>query len=106
MDQKTETHWLRKRPFWGDLRRFLKGFRVVQVKTTIGAEMGAPPMLQRQAGAYVPTGRRIITITLIGYQRSPAKVELEAGKEGVEHEGVIIPATLGESNDPKPEANR
>jgi len=87
-EQKTEYKWLRKRPFWGELRKFLKGFRVVEVRTEVGDERGAPPMLQRQAGAYVPTGRRVVRITLVGFQRTLRKVALQSAEGVAVNEGV------------------
>ena len=96
--EKVEVKWLRKRPFWGELRKFLKGFRVIEVRTEVGDERGAPPMLQRQSGAYVPTGRRIIRITLVGFQRPPRKVALQSAEGAAVNDGV--------SNRPGTEARR
>ncbi len=76
-NEGTEIKWLRKRSFWVEMRKFLTGFRVVEVRTEISDEMGAPPMLQRQAAAYVRTGRRIIRITLVGFQRPSKRSRLE-----------------------------
>ena len=77
---ENEKSWLRKNPFVSELRKLLKGFRVVQVKTEVSGEMGAPPMLQKQSSAYVPTGRTIIRITLIGFRKEmPVALEAELG---------------------------
>jgi hypothetical protein len=89
--EKVEIKWLRKRPFWGEMRKFLKGFRVIEVRTEVGDERGAPPMLQRQSGAYVPTGRRVIRLTLIGYQRPPRKAVLQSAEGVAVNDGVQVP---------------
>jgi hypothetical protein len=88
---KVEYKWLRKRNFWAEMRKFLKGFRVVEIRTEIADEMGAPPMLQRQAAAYIPTGRRVVRVTLVGFQRPSRKTVLEKVNPEVKNEGVDAP---------------
>jgi hypothetical protein len=95
--EENEIKWIRKRRFWSDMQKFLIGFRIISAKTEITGELGAPPMLQRQAAAYHSTGRRIIRITLTGYQRESKRVRLEPTKEGVEYEGTQVPPRQNDS---------
>ena len=62
------TEWKRKNPFVGEIRRFLKRFRIMEVKTESFGEMHEveTPMGGKRYGA---TGRDVVIIRLTGYWR-------------------------------------
>lgn len=68
--------WKRKNAFVREIRRFLKRFRIVEVKTEVqaeakeieqGEESGMATLIGQRG--YKPTGRFVVNIRLIGYWR-------------------------------------
>ncbi len=60
--------WKRKHAFVAEIRRFLRRFRIVEMKTEVFAEMHeteTPTCGTR----YEPTGRDVVVIKLTGYWR-------------------------------------
>jgi len=76
------TEWKRKHAFVGELRRFLRRFRIVEMKTEVLAEAECvEPYTEREPGEHPgqatligqcqfrPTGRFVVNISLTGYWR-------------------------------------
>ena len=70
--------WKRKNVFVKEIRRFLKRFRIMEVKTEVQAEAKEiEPGEESETSAlvskrgYEPTGRFVVNIRLVGYWRQP-----------------------------------